>query len=159
MILAAQVKGVSIEGAVFGEELVDDGESFIFGLASLLTTTAGRIYRLDASACRTFTKTTSPRLNILVDGILLIVPKFGEQRIAGRIEQQRIFALLRVISAKLSFHRLANVLTDGLIAPGGSDTKPPSELGIKVDADAWAFRDRCGCLDHWLGPPSRRIAP
>src|SRR6202162_5691380 len=100
------------------------------------TSGAGLSLLPDSSAKTKATRTTSPRLNPIIFGVLRIVPEPGQDGVrACRQGEQSVGVRPQIFSEPL-FQSLQDVLPDRQIALRRRQAQPASRLGGHVDADA-----------------------
>src|SRR6266404_619223 len=89
----------------------------------MLTIKPGRCLAPFSSANTNLTRTTSPRLQLVIRGILWIVPKGRQHGISAFIERDQIGSreLVDEIVFQASLNGFPDVLTNGLVALGCGD--------------------------------------
>src|SRR2546429_5421387 len=99
----------------------------------MLTIKPGRCLAPFSSANTNLTRTTSPRLQLVIRGILWIVPKGRQHGISAFIERDQIGSreLVDEIVFQASLNGFPDVLTNGLVALGRSE-EHTSELQSRL---------------------------
>src|SRR5882762_117068 len=102
----------------------------------MLTIKPGRCLAPFSSANTNLTRTTSPRLQLVIRGILWIVPKGRQHGISAFIERDQIGSreLVDEIVFQASLNGFPDVLTNGLVALGCGDVNSSPGLMRNVNA-------------------------
>src|SRR5437870_11681428 len=102
----------------------------------MLTIKPGRCLAPFSSANTNLTRTTSPRLQLVIRGILWIVPKCRQHGISAFIEGDQIGSreLVDQIVFQASLNGFPDVLTNGLVALGCGDVNSSPGLTRNVNA-------------------------
>src|SRR5437764_7077511 len=102
----------------------------------MLTIKPGRCLAPCSSANTNLTRTTSPRLQLVIRGILWIVPKGRQHGISAFIERDQVGGreLVDEIVFQASLNGFPDVLTNGLVALGCGDVNSSPGLTRNVNA-------------------------
>src|SRR5437016_2435393 len=102
----------------------------------MLTIKPGRCLAPFSSENTNLTRTTSPRLQLVIRGILWIVPKGRQHGISAFIERDQIGSreLVDEIVFQASLNGFPDVLTNGLVALGCGDVNSSPGLTRNVNA-------------------------
>src|SRR6266404_5205411 len=102
----------------------------------MLTIKPGRCVAPFSSANTNLTRTTSPRLQLVIRGILWIVPKGCQNGISAFIERDQIGSreLVDEIVFQASLNGFPDVLTNGLVALRCGDVNSSPGLTRNVNA-------------------------
>src|SRR5207237_1485507 len=105
----------------------------------MLTIKPGRCLAPFSSANTNLRRTTSPRLQLVIRGILWIVPKGRQNGISAFIERDQIGGreLVDQIVFQASLNGFPDVLTNGLVALGCGDVNRSEERRVGKECRSW----------------------
>src|SRR6516225_3614922 len=96
----------------------------------------GRCLAPFSSANTNFTRTMSPRLKLVIRGVLWVVPKVRQHRISAFVEGDQLGS--RQLVGKISFQArldcFPHVVPNGLIAFRRRDMNAPSDFARNINA-------------------------
>src|SRR3989442_6194131 len=116
----------------------------------------GRCFVPFSSAKTNLTRTTSPRLKLVIRGVLWVVPKVRQHRISAFVEGDQIGGreLVGKIVLQPRLDGLPHIVPNGLIALRRSDVNATSRFARNINAESrstlWGGRHGFQNLDpHW----------
>src|SRR3990172_4618293 len=115
-------------------------------------TSAGRSFRPVPSEKTNPTRTTSPRLQAVIRGILRVVPELRQDRIRLRGEAQHFLALVAEVLPDAHRDGLQDVLAHRETALGRGEPQTSAYLRDHVDADTWTLGRRLHSSCHVRSP-------
>src|SRR5260370_10684747 len=112
----------------------------------------GRCLTPFSSAKTNLTSTTSPRLKLVIRGVLWVVPKVRQHRVRAFVEGDQIGGrqLVGEIVLQARFDGLPHIIPNRLIALRRGDVNAPPPLAWHIDAPPRSPLLRCRHMDRFV---------